>query len=80
MFNNISISNINSKWLLGGWLGVMAVLVAFSVGMHARVSTSAFLLALGMAPPIVFMLLRAGAPAPTVAEILHAATTKDGRS
>lgn len=80
MFNNISISNISSRWLLGGWLGVMAILVAFSVAMHARVSTTAFLLALGMAPPIVFMFMRAGAPAPTVAEILHTATSKDGRS
>jgi hypothetical protein len=80
MFNNISISDISSRWLLGGWLGVVAVLVAFSVGMHARVSTSAFLLALGMAPPLVFMFMRAGTPAPTVAEILHTATTKDGRS
>jgi hypothetical protein len=71
---------VSSRWLLGAWLGVIAVVVASSVGMHARLSTSVFLLAIGMAPPIVFMFMRAGAPAPTVAEILHTATTKDGRS
>jgi hypothetical protein len=80
MFNNISISNVSSRWLLGGWLGAIAVIVAISVGMDAQLSTSAFLLGIGMAPPIVFMFMRAGAPSPTVAEILNSATAKDGRS
>ncbi len=44
------------------------------------ISTSVFLLAIGMALPIVFMFQRAGAPTLTVVEILHSATAKDGRS
>lgn len=74
------LNNISSTWLIGGWFAVVAVIVASSVGMEARLSTSVYLLALGMAPPLVLMFMRAGTPAPTVAEILHTATTKDGRS
>jgi hypothetical protein len=74
------LNNISSTWLLSSWFAVVAVIVASSVGMDARLSTSAYLLALGMAPPLVLMVMRAGTPAPTVAEILHTATTKDGRS
>ena len=74
------LNNISSAWLLSSWFAVVAVIVASSVGMDARLSTSAYLLALGMAPPLVLMVMRAGTPAPTVAEILHTATTKDGRS
>jgi len=80
MFKNISISDVPSRWLLVAGVGVIATVVAFSVGMHARVSTSVFLVAIGLAPLVVFMFMRGGVPAPTVAEILHSATTKDGRS
>ena len=74
MFNSIS-----STWFYG-WLAAVAVIVASSVGMDADRSTSAYLLALGMAPLLVIMFMRAGAPSPTVTEVLHSTTTKDGRS
>ncbi len=74
MFNNIS-----STWIYG-WLAALAIIVVSSVGMDADRSTSAFLLALGVAPLVVIMFMRAGAPSPTVTEVLHSTTTKDGRS
>jgi hypothetical protein len=75
MFNSISPTR-----LLGVWFAVIAVAVASSVGMEARLSTSALLLVLGIAPVVVMLFLRAGAPSPTVAEILHSVNVKDGRS
>ena len=67
--------------LLGGWFAAVAVIVAWSVAMDARLSTSALLLLIGVAPAVVMVLIRAGAaPSPTVAEILHAVNAKDGRS
>ena len=74
MFNSIS-----STWLLG-WLAAVGVVVASSVFMDANLSTSALLLAIGVAPLVVIMFIRAGAPSPSVTEVLHSVTTKDGRS
>jgi hypothetical protein len=74
MFNSIS-----SIWLLG-WLAAVGVVVASSVLMDAYLSTSALLLAIGLAPLVVIMFMRAGAPSPTVTEVLHSATRTDGRS
>ena len=72
--------NHSPLWLLGGWLTTVALVLAWSVGVEARLSTSALLLVIGMAPGIVLLVIRAGAAAPTVAEILHSVTVKDGRS
>jgi hypothetical protein len=47
--------------------------------MGATLSTSALLLVMGVVPAIIMMLIRAGAPSPTVAEILHPVDVKDGR-
>ena len=74
------LNNLIPKWLLGGWFTAIAVIVATSVRMHADLSTSAALLVIGVAPAVVMLLLQAGAPSPTVAEILHSVNTKDGRS
>jgi len=75
------LKSISRTWLLGGWFAAVAVIVAWSVGMDARLSTSALLLLIGVAPAVVMVLIRAGAaPSPTVAEILHAVNAKDGRS
>ena len=64
--------------IVGGWITALAAIVAISVAMQANVSTTALLLALGVAPALVMLLMAAGAPSPTVAEILHAVETKDG--
>jgi hypothetical protein len=50
------------------------------VAMDARLSTSALLLLIGVAPAVVIVLIGAGAArSPTVAEILHSVNAKDGR-
>jgi hypothetical protein len=46
--------------------------------MGARLSTSTLLFAIGTAPALVMMLIKAGAPSPSVAEILHAVETDVG--
>ena len=72
------LSNVRRLVLLGTWAGLCAIIVAASNGMGANLSTTALLLALGATPGIVMLMLEHGAPSPSVAEILHAAT-KDGR-
>ena len=69
------------KWLLGAWFAAVAALVASSVHLDARLSTTVLLLVLGMAPGVIMCLIQAGAAPPTVAEILYAAANpKDNRS
>ena len=68
-------------WAVSAVLLVVAVIVAWSVAMDARISTSALLLLIGVAPAVVTVLIGAGAaPSPTVAEILQSVHAKDGRS
>jgi hypothetical protein len=75
------LKSISRTRLLGGWFAAVAVIVAWSMAMDARLSTSALLLLIGVAPAVVMVLIRAGAaPSPTVAEILHSVNAKDGRS
>ena len=67
--------------LLGGWFAAVAVIVASSVGLDARLSTTVLLLVVGVAPAVIMWLIQAGAASPTVAEILYAAANaKDDRS
>jgi hypothetical protein len=67
-------------WLIAGWISTVAVIVAVSMAMGANLSTTSLLLALGVAPAAVMAVLRSSASSPTVAEILRAVETKDGRS
>jgi hypothetical protein len=73
------LKSISPTWLLGGWFSAVAVIVAWSVAMDARLSTSALLLLIGVAPAVVMVLIGASAPPPTVAEILHSVNTKNDR-
>jgi hypothetical protein len=73
------LKSISPTWLLGGWCAAVAVIIAWSVAMDARLSTSALLFVIGVAPVAVMVLIRAGAPSPTVAEILHSVNAKDVR-
>jgi len=69
------------KWLLGAWFATVAAIVASSVRLDARFSTTVLLLVVGVAPAMVMFLIQAGAAPPTVAEILYAAANaKDDRS
>jgi hypothetical protein len=80
MLNHVSPNHVSRTWLVGGvWLAALAIIIAWSVAMGARLSTSALLLVIGVAPAIVMVLIGAGAPSPTVAEILHSVNTKDSR-
>jgi hypothetical protein len=75
------LNNVIPKWLLGAWFAGVAAIVASSVRMDARISTTALLLVVGVAPAIIMFLIQAGAAPPTVAEILYAAVNaKDKRS
>jgi hypothetical protein len=74
------ITSIVAKWFLGAWFAGAAAVVASSVSMNAKLSTSVLLLVIGVAPAVVMSVLKAGAASPTVAEILHSVKTKDSRS
>jgi hypothetical protein len=67
MLNNGSRAGLVS----GVWLAMLAVIIAGSVAMGARTSTTAFLLALALAPAGIILLIGLGAPPPTVAEVLY---------
>jgi hypothetical protein len=73
-------TTFSSSGLVGGWMAALAMLVAASVALGANVSTTALMLALGVAPGIVIALLSAGAASPRVAVIGHAVQRRAGRS
>ena len=64
--------------LLAGWFAAVAIVVLWSLAVDARLSTSLLLLALGIAPAFISLLIESGAP-PTVAELLYAVNTRDRR-
>jgi hypothetical protein len=64
-------------WIVGGaWVAAMATIVAYSVAVGARLSTSALLLVICAVPMGVALLIGFGAPSPTVAELLYVVDTK----
>ncbi len=65
--------------LLAGWFAAVAIVVLWSLAVDARVSTSLLLLALGIAPAFISLLIESGASPPTVAELLYAVNTRDRR-
>ncbi len=73
-------TRVKSSWIIAGWIAALAIIAVVSVAMNAHRSTTALLVALGMAPGIVVALAMAGTPSPTVAQILHAVETKEGQS
>ena len=66
-----------SSWVIGIWLAAMASIVTASMAIGATLSTTALLLALGIAPAIVIALLAAGEPPPSVAQILYSVENDD---
>jgi hypothetical protein len=74
------LNTFHRPWLVGGvWFATVAAIIGLSVSMDARWSTSGLLLLVGVTPAIVALLIGAGAPAPTVAEILRSVHAKNGR-
>ena len=66
------LNNASRTWIVGGvWVATLAVVIAGSVAMGARTSTTALLLALSVAPAGIMLLIGLGAPPPTVAELLY---------
>ena len=61
-----------SSGLIGCWVAVVAMILGMSVAMGANLSTTALVLALGVAPGIVIAHLAHGAASPSVAETLYA--------
>ena len=76
MVNPLSRSGL----VVGIWLAALALIIGGSVALGATLTTSVVLLALGVAPVCVMLLIGFGAPPPTVAELLYAVDTNDGRS
>jgi hypothetical protein len=75
------LNTVSRVWIVGGvWSAALAGLIATSMAMGARFSTSALLFVIGAAPAAVMILIRAGAPSPSVTEILHSVNAdNDGR-
>lgn len=73
------LSNRPGILAVGGWLSLLAVTVAVSIARGSHLATIALMLALGIAPVVVLLLIGGGAASPTVAEILYAVERKDGR-
>jgi hypothetical protein len=71
---------LRSSWLIVGWIAAVAMIMVASTATGANLSTTALLVALGIAPGVVVALLAHRAPSPSVAQILHSAAAKDGRS
>jgi hypothetical protein len=65
--------------LLVGWLAVVTAIVAFSIGMGARLSTSVLLLLVSVAPVCIMLFIGFKAPPPTIAEVLHSVTQDNRR-
>jgi hypothetical protein len=75
MFNAIARPSV-----VGGfWLALVFAIVAASVVMGARLSTSAFLLAMCTAPMGVVVMMRLGGRPQTVAEVLYTAHSRTDR-
>ena len=71
---------VSRRWIVGGvWLATLIAIVGFSVSMGAALSTTVLVFALGVSPAIVMLVIGAGAPSPTVAQMLHSVRAKDGR-
>lgn len=71
------LNTTSPTWLLGGWFGALAALIA-SVSMDATLPMSALLLMMGMAPAILTLLTRAGTMTPSTVEGFRPATVRPG--
>jgi hypothetical protein len=75
----MSNTSFRLSWLIGSWIAALLILVGISISMNARVSTTALLFALGVAPGVVIAALSRSTPVETVPQLLHAIETKDRR-
>ena len=75
MLNNV----FTSRRLIGSWVAAAGLIVAATMAMGATLSTTAVALALCLTPLIVVAVLARSASPTSVAQILYALETKDGR-
>jgi hypothetical protein len=68
-----------SSRLVNGWAVAAALIVAASMAMNANLWTTAFVLVLCLTPGMVMAVRAHHASAPSVAHILRATETPDGR-
>jgi inner membrane protein involved in colicin E2 resistance len=73
-------AGVGSAWLIGSWIAALAIIMIAGTATGANPSTTALFVALGVAPGIVFAFLAGRAASPCVAQIVHPAEKKDGRS
>jgi hypothetical protein len=72
-------NNILPSWAIGVYVATLALMVAISLAVEANLSTTFFLLVLGVSPAIVIAVLAGGAPSPTPAEILYSVRARTDR-
>jgi len=72
------LNNIPRSWIYI-WSAIIAVAVGIGLAQGVRISTSALLLVIGVAPGVVLLALQTGPHKPTVAEMLHTRDEKSGR-
>jgi hypothetical protein len=65
------LNTILRSWTIGAYVATLALMVAISLALEANLSTTFFLLVLGVSPAVVIAVLAGGAPSPTPAEILY---------
>ena len=67
------LNNISRLRLIGAWCALVLVIAAAAVvlGLPMTLATIAWLIAIGLIPPVVMLFVWRGAPPPTVAELLH---------
>lgn len=70
-------SNSSRSVVVGVWLAILVLILAGSMAMGAKLSTTAAIFALGVALALVPILISGSAPSPTVAEILRSTETKN---
>jgi hypothetical protein len=76
---DLVLKRVSRAWLVVGiWSAALGALIATSVAMGARPSTSVVLFVIGAAPAVMMALNGARAASPTVAEILHSVNAGDG--
>jgi hypothetical protein len=72
-------NNILPSWAIGAYVATLALMVAISLALEANLSTTLFLLVLGVSPAIVIAVLAGGTPSPTPAEILYSVRARTDR-
>lgn len=76
---DIIVTTAFRSWLIVVWVGLVGDCIAATVASHANVSTTVVLIGIAVSPALVVAILWDSAPHPTVAEILYAVHTKEGR-